>query len=297
MTPIISPTHPLTPCPTQLSSEQVEAYRRDGFVAFTNVLTTDEVKEARAAMSELIQRLLPRRSEAKSGEGNGPHSAAYIQSTDSKFFIQFEQGCDPVKEDVAGLEMQVRKLMCFHKQHATFEHISLNHPRVQGIIESILGANPILIQDMALIKPPRIGREKPWHQDDAYFSIAPLDSVIGVWIALDDAKAENGCMHVLPGRQKIGPLQHHHTFDCEIVGGKLDTSDAVAVELPAGGAIFFHGLLPHETPPNRSEHRRRALQFHYRGADSRILDKAEYDRVFVGSDGTPASCASARKKT
>src|SRR5262249_49468056 len=123
---------------------------------------------------------------------------------------------------------------------------------------------------------------------------SPLNCVVGVWIALDWATIENGCMHVLSGGHKVGPLRHHHTFDCEIMGGRVDSSKAVPVELPPGGAMFFHGLLPHQTPPNASADRRRALQFHYRSAQSTIIDRNSYDKIFCESDGTPASCAAAR---
>ena len=71
---------------------------------------------------------------------------------------------------------------------------------------------------------------------------------------------------------------------------------AVPVELRAGGALFFAGMLPHMTPPNTSPDRRRALQFHYRSATSQIVNQAEYDRVYAEADGTPASCAAAPPK-
>jgi hypothetical protein len=54
-------------------------------------------------------------------------------------------------------------------------------------------------------------------------------------------------------------------------------------------------MLPHETPPNRSPHRRRALQFHFRGAGTRVIDEEAYDRLFVDRDGTPASCRAASR--
>ena len=102
-------------------------------------------------------------------------------------------------------------------------------------------------------------------------------------------------MHVLPGAHRAGALRHwHSSLDCEIVPGRLDAGPAVPVELPTGGALFFSGLLPHRTPPNRSALRRRALQLHYRGADTRRLDPPDYDRVFVEADGTAASCRAAR---
>ena len=146
---------------------------------------------------------------------------------------------------------------------------------------------------MALVKPALIGSEKPWHQDNAYFKYAPLDKVVGFWMALDDAAKDNGCMHVLPGWHRRGGLKHYHTDDCRIMPDRLEEQAAVPVELKAGGAMFFSGMMPHQTPPNRSSKSRRALQFHYRGVSTQVVDQAEYDRLFAEADGTPASCAAA----
>ena len=55
---------------------------------------------------------------------------------------------------------------------------------------------------MALLKPPGIGREKPWHQDHAYFNVAASQRIVGVWIALDAATPDNGCMYVLRGKHR-----------------------------------------------------------------------------------------------
>jgi len=74
----------------------------------------------------------------------------------------------------------------------------------------------------------------------------------------------------------------------------FDPADAIPIPIPAGGALFFYGMLPHETPPNRSALRRRAMQFHYRGRDTQMVDRETYDKVFAEADGTPASCAAAR---
>jgi hypothetical protein len=144
------------------------------------------------------------------------------------------------------------------------------------------------------VKPPRVGSEKPWHQDNAYFRVTPLDQVLGVWIALDDATVENGCMHVLPDGHKRGPLRHYHGRDCEIVPDRIGDYLGEPIELPAGGALFFFGMLPHRTPVNTSSQRRRALQLHYRGAHSIQNEQADYDAIFAEADGSPASCHAGR---
>lgn len=277
------------PCPTGLSVEQIKQFGRDGYLAFRDVLSPQEVATARATMSELIRQSV--RSEAFNFT-----SGRQATAKDSRFFVQFEasqRGVDFRQLPDAELELKVRKLMWFCEASPWYAALSTLHPRISGVVQSILGADPILFQDMALIKPPFIGSEKPWHQDNAYFAVTPLESVLGVWIALDAATVANGCMHVLPGEHRGGPRKHHHTFDCEIVPGRITPSHAVPVELPPGGALFFAGMLPHQTPANRSPDRRRALQFHYRSATSRFVSQGEYDRVYAEADGTPASCAAA----
>lgn len=291
----------LEPCPNRLSADQVQRFQKDGYLAFANVLKPAELEEARNALREITHRM----SNASSDEveftpprlGNaGNHSGAKFHYKEGGCMMQLEAGFDPVKRTADEIEMQVRKYMTFVKKHETFERLVSAEHVIGRIVAALIGTNPILFQEMALVKPPFIGSEKPWHQDNAYFSVTPLNSVIGVWIALDDAQIENGCMHVIPGGHTIGALKHFHGTDCEIVEGRLDTSKALPVPVPAGGAMFFYGLLPHETPPNRSPQRRRALQFHFRSAESRIIESEEYDKLFAEADGTPASCDAARRQ-
>jgi hypothetical protein len=291
----------LESCPEQLSPEQAARFRTDGYLAFSGVLNAPELQQARIALRELTQRLAKGSPEEityvppkTGGKGNG--AGAWFQFKGRSCFMQLEPGYDPAGQSLDDIDLKVRKYM-----HFTGEHPGLKCPvgpghRMRSIVDGLIGQNPILFQEMALVKPPLIGSEKPWHQDNAYFSVAPLNSIIGVWIALDDATVENGCMHVIPGGHQVGALRHFHGSDCEIVKGRLDTSKAVAVPVPAGGALFFYGLLPHETPANRSPHRRRALQFHFRAADSKIVDEEAYDGIFAEADGTPASCKAASKR-
>ena len=169
------------------------------------------------------------------------------------------------------------------------------HERVKGFLERLIGQEVILKNSMALAKPPFIGSEKPWHQDNAYFDYLPLELLGTVWIAVDDATLENGCMHVLPGQHRRGPLRHYHSTDCEIVPDRIDPALAVPVPLAAGGIMFFSAMLPHQTPPNLSCARRRALQFQFRGVGTHKVSKEEYGKVFAEPDGTPATCALAHE--
>jgi hypothetical protein len=133
------------------------------------------------------------------------------------------------------------------------------------------------------------GAEKPWHQDTAYFDYTPLGGVIGVWIALDEATVENGCMQVIPGSHQDGPAKHYHVRDCQLEDGGVKIDRAVVVPLKPGGALFFSGLIHHGTPPNTSGDRRRALQFHYAAADCTRMTIRQHGELF-DDNGAYAGC-------
>ena len=282
-------------CPDALRPEHFEQYREIGCVAFENVLTPNEVEAARAALSEITCRLMQcaHRGEVEFKEqpnATKNYAGTQIFNPDTGFGIHFEAGVDPLALPVDQAELHFRKLYSYHREHQTFIDLT-QHPKIAGFISQLIGEEAVLKAEMALSKPPFIGSEKPWHQDNAYFNWLPLEKLATAWIALDDATEENGCMHVLPSGHTLGALKHHHTIDCEIVSDRIDKTQAVPVPLKAGGVLFFSAMLPHQTPPNRTAERRRALQFQYRGETTHSVSKEEFGKVFVEADGTPASCA------
>ena len=137
------------------------------------------------------------------------------------------------------------------------------HAVLVAIVEKLIGSKAKMFQDMALLKPPRIGREKPWHQDMAYFPLSPPEWIVGTWTALDRATAENGCLHVIPGSHHAGPRPHYHDRDCQLRDEDVAVEKDVIIPLAPGGVLFFSGLIHHGTPPNNSAARRRSIQFHY----------------------------------
>lgn len=174
----------------------------------------------------------------------------------------------------------VRKLAAFVEYDDRLKALS-EHPGILSVLARIMGEPPELFQDMALLKPPG-GREKPWHQDNAYFDLAPETTVVGVWIALDEATPENGCLHVIPGSHREGPRYHFRRRDWQICDTDVPVQRDVMVPLKPGGALFWHGLTHHGSPTNRTKMRRRALQFHYRPASSGKIPKEERLAIFGG---------------
>ena len=284
------------PCPTAMTPAHRLQYSELGYIALEGVLDEAELAGARRALTELTHGLM---QAARRGDGEvrqprpgatRNYSGPQVVTPGGGCAIHFEAGVEPLALSDEEAEDRFRKIHGYESEHPTFQKL-VAHPRIQGFMGDLIGQETILKDVMALSKPPFIGSEKPWHQDNAYFNYLPLELLGTAWIALDDTTVDNGCMHLLPGQHARGALRHHHTIDCEILADRIEPEQAVPVELKAGGVLFFSAMLPHQTPPNISPLRRRALQFQYRGVDTRQVSKEEYGKVFAEADGQPASCA------
>ena len=287
-------------CPTEIGECHKEQYDTLGYVAFEGLLNRAEVDAVRQALSRVVRSMM---ENVRRGEGlikEAPPNATKnyagprVERAQGEYVLHFEAGVDPLALAETHVETAFRKVHNYQDEDPVFQRL-VALPRVRGFLSDLMEQEMVLKNVMALSEPPFIGSEKPWHQDNAYFNWLPLTALGTVWIALDDATVENGCMHVLPEQHRRGPLRHQHIIDCEIVPDRLDVSEAMSIELKAGGALFFSALLPHQTPANASSVRRRALQFQYRGATAYQVSPQEFGRVFAEADGSPASCALAHE--
>lgn len=123
------------------------------------------------------------------------------------------------------------------------------------------------MQSMLFVKPPGF-QGQAWHQDEIYIPTRDR-SLIGAWIALDDASIENGSLWVIPGSHKTGYLHpqrdHNRTdeFDFGQESYGFDDSSEIPVEVKTGAVVFFNGYLLHRSQKNRSGIYRRVLVNHY----------------------------------
>ncbi|HYP45904.1 MAG TPA: phytanoyl-CoA dioxygenase family protein [Propionibacteriaceae bacterium] len=182
----------------------------------------------------------------------------------------------PKSDDDADDDALLRRYLCIHYPHkvSAVAMRALHHPTVVSALTGVIGPNVKAMQSMLFIK----SEGKPgqaWHQDE-YFIPTRDRSLTAVWIALDDATVENGCLWVLPGSHRRGVLypardQDDPRFDCSIEAYDFPYADrdAVAVEIPAGTAVVFNGYLLHRSLENSGRHGyRRALANHYMSAES-----------------------------
>jgi phytanoyl-CoA hydroxylase len=251
-----------------ITDEHLDFFQEQGYLAIRHAFSPIEVESALEGLLDLIG-------------GENPEFDG----------IQFEAWARNRLDDLRPEEKQdyVRKLMHFVSYEERLRSMA-GHPELLALLRRIIGEEELrMFQDMALLKPPGEGREKPWHQDKAFFTLRLESPVVGVWIALDEATAENGCMHVIPGSHREGPVVHFKRRDWQICDDQVQTSRDVMVPLPPGGCLLFDGLIQHGTPDNRSTKRRRAVQFHYTAANAE-WGSQEDRMVIFGSEGKDVTC-------
>lgn len=177
---------------------------------------------------------------------------------------------------LTGTDELLRQFLCIHYPHkaSPVAQRALAHPRIVDVLTRVIGPNVKAMQSMLFIKPE--GKPgQPWHQDE-YFIPTRDRSLTAVWIALDDATIDNGCLWAIPGSHRRGVLypdreQNDPGFDCSIEAYDFPYTDddAIPLEIPAGAAVIFNGYLLHRSLQNTRPHGlRRALANHYMSAES-----------------------------
>ena len=150
---------------------------------------------------------------------------------------------------------------------------------------------------MFIFKQAIIGGEVTSHQDSTFLYTTPKQTCIGLWVALDEATLENGCLWVRPGshkervrRQFVRNPEHFgksltgdsddgdsskpqmlfrklHNEDDDITwegGLPTDLHQAGFIPVPCkkGDLLAFNGELDHLSLPNTSSNARHTFQLH-----------------------------------
>ncbi len=158
-------------------------------------------------------------------------------------------------------------------------------PAILDLVEEIIGPDIILWNMSLFAKPAKKGRKTPWHQDGEYWPMRPL-ATCTVWIALDDATRENGCLRVIPGSHSERRLLAHRTnpsrdltLNQELKPEAFNEAEAVDLLLEAGRISLHDVYLVHGSEPNLSDRPRRGMTLRYMPASSlydRAIEREKY---------------------
>ena len=177
-------------------------------------------------------------------------------------------------------------------------------PEILDMVEQVLGGDFALWNSSFFAKPALNGRATPWHQDGEYWPIRPV-ATCTVWIAIDDANTENGCLKLIPGSHKREQLLAHETnpdpnltLNQELLSSEFDESKTVNLALEAGQISLHDVRLVHGSDANTSAYPRRGMTLRYMPLTS-VFDrelavsqsekmgfKAHYERTLFLMRGT-----------
>ncbi|MEM6897562.1 MAG: phytanoyl-CoA dioxygenase family protein [Pseudomonadota bacterium] len=149
-------------------------------------------------------------------------------------------------------------------------------PRILDYVEDLLGPNILCWATAILSKKPHDPRAVPWHQDASFWKLSPARTVT-VWLAIDDADAENSAMRFIPGTHDRGAFRvratkgqkavfHQETAGADALGAPFTNA------LKAGQMSLHADMLVHGSLPNESGRRRCGLTLRYCPPEVSITD-------------------------
>ncbi|XP_070408504.1 phytanoyl-CoA dioxygenase domain-containing protein 1 isoform X2 [Nothobranchius furzeri] len=198
-------------------------------------------------------------------------NADYFITSGDKVRFFFEKGVfDDKGEFIVPKQRSLNKV-----GHALHAHESLyrkvtHSPKVQGIAKKLGLSNPVILQSMYIFKQPGIGGEVTPHQDATFLYTEPLGRVMGLWIALEDATVNNGCLWFIPGSHSTGISRRmvrtpEDTYPLtDFIGRErpYDEETFVAAPVRKGGVVLIHGEVVHRSAQNNSDDSRHVYTFH-----------------------------------
>ena len=225
---------------TPVTPQDVEFYKKTGYIQFPSFFGTQEVRDLREAIDEAIARKRERIVGApRGGRGNSDYERVFTQ------------------------------LVNLWTDFPAIKPFSFNKDLAESARQLSQAENVRIYHDHAMIKPGgQASKETNWHQDHPYWPMDPIGA-LSVWIAVDDVSVKNGCLHFCPGSHKLGPQEPIQLgVEGESIVTKMkqrghSVADPVAIEMSAGGVTFHHGCNFHYAGPNRTGHPRRAFAIIY----------------------------------
>ncbi len=226
-----------------LTPQQLDFYRREGYVVAHDVLDASELGRLHAARNELLAGAL----------GISDHTPLYdLEDTHSP-----EQP-------------RVRRLKLPHQHHPVF-HELIRSPKLLSLMTSILGPSVRMHTSKLNLKSADYGAPVEWHQDWAFYPHTN-DDVLAVGVLLDDFTPDNGPMMVVPGTH-FGPIHSHHqdgvfvgAIDPRHISTEIDR--AVPLIARAGSITLHHARLIHGSALNTSRQPRSFLLYEAMAADA-----------------------------
>jgi len=254
-----------------LNAAQVRQFHDDGFLVLEAAIPRAETESLKAAALAIVDAfdIDRHRTVFSTTDRDSGRDEYFFNSAENIHCFLEEDALGPGGELLKPPRLAINKIgHALHDLDPVFGAFC-RQPLIGAVLREIGYRNPVLWQTMYIFKQPFIGGEVRWHQDASYLITEPA-TVTGIWVAIEDANRDNGCLWVQPGGHR-SPLRQIYQVDWDTRRGLLTDLDAtpwpsdaeaVALEVGAGSVVFFHDHLPHYSSQNRSDRSRHAFTVH-----------------------------------
>lgn len=214
-----------------LTQAQVDFFREHGYLLVPGMFSAAEAAQYRQESHALIERL----------QRGGQTDATWASAR----------------------EVTMNKTSLLHCHNVQFHSALLCRlmleDRLTAAAAQIIGSpNVQLHHNKLFIKPPEKGSPFPMHQDQPFFP-HDKDSMIAAVVHFDDAPLEKGCIRVVPGSHKNGPIPHQPEGGWHLPFDQYPLESSVACPAKAGDVLFFSYLTIHGSGVNTSSEARTTL--------------------------------------
>ncbi len=228
----------------KITEDQIYSFQRDGFIVIEDFLSPTELEHWRETVMNAVKKRGGQKmpdKELKTGENDGINEDAEYFGKVFDQLLNLWQTDDGVKE-------------------------LMSDERIGSMAANLAGVDGIRIwHDQALFKRPW-ANPTSWHLDTPFWSFSDRRA-LSIWIALDDATLENGCLFFIPGSY------HETTFENKGIGKNMDAifqvypqfikTKSTAAPMKAGSCSFHNGLTIHGANANMTGGFRRAMTCAY----------------------------------
>ena len=243
-------------------TDRCRFFDKHGFILVSSFSSPDEVESMKTSMQYLVdnewdpdQSTHVFRTDDKQIEAQG-RSDYFLDSANKTHFFAEKDAMDEngklKKEYVQNRISALNK--AGHGMHTTpgpFQTYTKS-AKVVNLLTELGWEDPVVPQSMYIFKQAKIGGEVTSHQDSSFLYTTPRQTCIGLWLALDDATLENGCLWVRPGshseavrRQFVRNPDHFgESLLYDNGNGDLAQPQMIFRQLNVNGKVTWEGKLP-----------------------------------------------------
>ena len=220
---------------------QLEAFQATGVVRLGRVIDDAELAGLRQRIDAIMLGDVPFSGMMQLDSASGNYGDMPAQTAGHK-------GATLAYRKIEGLEADPRFLAYLRKS------------LIRDLATRILGPDVAIYRSMFMNKPAGQGTVLPWHQDGGTNWNLTGDPLVTIWLALDPATRDNGCVQVIPGSHHLGLLSERgHTITAEQEAEHCSPAQRELLELQPGEAVLLHNWVLHASGTNPSGTSRRAF--------------------------------------